>query len=197
MNKLQLILSVVVCTMILLLTFGLYFYRKPTIYTYRLESPQIVRGPAFGRVMSIKHNIPLDTYFIAIFLSPFDIHYQLNPIDGIIQSQRYDATGKYELAYDLNKSQDNEKCITTYVEPIFKNKVELYQIAGFVARRIRSYVRPQQQVQKGQLMGLILLGSRVDLIIHNASHFELLVQENEYVFGSQTRIGTWNVEQIK
>ena len=45
-----------------------------------------------------------DNIFIAIFLSPFDIHYQFSPVSGTIQDIKYDRTGKFSLAYELNKS---------------------------------------------------------------------------------------------
>ena len=185
------VLKYISILILLTLLFVCFFYRKPTIRTFPTESSLVVRSPAFGRVMAITRNIKDNTLFIAIFLSPLDIHYQLNPIDGFIDNIKYDPTGKFELAYELNKSNENEKSITSYITKDKKHQLQLFQIAGFVARRIRTYVRPRQQVQKGKIMGLILLGSRVDLLIERADVFETNIQVGQYVNGSDSIIGRW------
>ncbi len=171
---------------IIIVIFIQFFYRKPTIIKYN-ESDNILRGPCFGRVMVSRYNRNDNTYLISIFLSVSDIHWQLNPINAIVDSVSYDNTGKFELAYDFNKSRDNEKNIT-----IYKTKygiIKMYQIAGLVARRIETYIKPGESVTKGEIMGLIKLGSRVDLIIENGSNFKCNVKPNDKIKGSETIIG--------
>ncbi len=188
---LQLIVAIFLIAFVL---FTLFFFRKPQILTFPNESSLIVRGPCFGRVMEAKYEPKNNTFFIAIFLSPFHIHWQLNPIDGTVTNVRYDPTGKYELAYDLNKSQDNEKSITTYVTKNGNFKLHQYQIAGFVARRISTYVKPKEEVVKGQIMGLIRFGSRVDLVIEDGDKFQCKVKVDDVIEGSNTILGRWTTE---
>jgi len=185
--------------LVLMLILLVLFFRKPNILVFKDDNPLTVRGPCFGKVLETKYNPENNTYSIAIFLSIFDIHWQLNPIDGVIKDVKYDNTGKFELAFDLNKSRDNEKAITTY--SLRKNDTEsgsdkeyflhLYQIAGKFARRIFTYVKPQDNVIKGEIMGLIAFGSRVDLIIENGDNFVCTVNKNDKVKGSKTIIGYW------
>ena len=179
------IVKLILLLFILFISFILYFFRKPDIVLYPNEN-DIIRSPAFGKILLIS-NLPNDTLFIAIFLSPFDIHYSLNPCNGVVENVEYDHTGRFELAFDLQKSRLSEKAITTYIIP--QGKLKVYQIAGYLARRIVTYVTPGQKVVKGSYHGLIKLGSRVDIIIPKASQFKLLAQEKDYLRGSDSVIG--------
>ena len=143
----------------------LFFYRYPFWIKPKIDTTDDkVYSPAFGRIMNIKKEDNGD-YFIAIFLSPLDIHYQFAPIAGKITDIQYDATGKFELAYDLNKSRDNEKSIFTIENRHGQFKV--YQIAGKLVRRISRFREVGEVVSTGQVLGLIHFGSRVDIIIPN------------------------------
>jgi phosphatidylserine decarboxylase len=65
-------------------------------------------------------------------------------------------------------------------------KVLIRQIAGFVARRIVTYVKPETQVEQNSILGFIKFGSRVDILIPKDS--ELYVEIGDPVIGSQTPI---------
>ena len=183
--------NTVIFVLCLTLMITLFFYRKPQIFLYPKESTQIVRGPCFGRVMKSKYEPHNDTWYVAVFLSPLDIHWQLNPVSGKIIKMEYDDIGNFKLAYKMNKSDENEKCITTYQVRGSKRTIDMYQIAGIAARRIRTYVAVKENFEKGQIMGLILLGSRVDLIISDGKNFICQVRKNDRINGSQTIIGQW------
>ncbi len=166
----------------------LFFYRKPKINSFN-ESNKIVRGPCFGKVMRSIYNKNDNSYLISIFLSVKDIHWQLNPVDGIVDLVTYDNTGKFNLAFDFNKSRDNEKNITIYNTN--NGRIKMYQIAGLLARRISTYIKPGENVKKGNIMGLIKLGSRVDLIIEQGHRFKSFIKNNDYINGSNTVLGTF------
>lgn len=164
-----------------------FFYRYPK-ETIREGSVDQVYSPAYGKIMSIKRRDD-NTLYIAIFLSPLDIHYQFFPVSGRVKDIKYDATGKFELAYELNKSNENEKCIH-----VINNKhgdFIVYQIAGFLVRRITPYDKVGENYNSGDKMGLIHFGSRVDLIIPRADIFQLNVKEGDYMSGSKTMIGEY------
>lgn len=172
---------IVICILLLLA----FFYRYPT-ETIRERNVDQVYSPAYGKILSIKRRSD-NTLYIAIFLSPLDIHYQFFPISGKVKDIIHDHTGKYELAYELNKSNDNEKCIH-----IINNKhgdFILYQIAGFLVRRISPYDKVGEIYESGEKLGLIHFGSRVDLIIPKADVFQLYVKEGDYMSGSESMIG--------
>jgi phosphatidylserine decarboxylase len=136
--------------------------------------------------MSIKRRDD-NTLYISIFLSPIDIHYQFFPVSGKVKDIKYDATGKFELAYELNKSNNNEKCI--HVINNRHGDFILYQIAGFLVRRISHYDKVGEAYNSGEKLGLIHFGSRVDIIIPKADVFRLYVKEGDYMSGSESLIG--------
>ena len=163
--------------LLILICFLLFFYRYPNVK--KIKSFDKVMSPAYGRVMKIienKRNI-----YVAIFLSPFDIHYQFSPISGEIKKITYDNNGKFELAYNFNKSKDNEKFI--YEIENKRGIFKLYQIAGFLVRRITSFREVNDKVDIGDNIGLIHFGSRVDLIIpiENKDNFVLKIKEGDYL----------------
>lgn len=165
----------------------LFFYRYPNPIIRR-NNFDCVYSPAFGKIMKIIRQ-PDNTLFIAIFLSPLGIHYQFSPVSGTIKDFKYDKTGQFELAYELNKSNNNEKAITTIQNK--NGEFKIYQIAGFLVRRISSYMENYKNttIESGEAIGLIHFGSRVDIIIPKASEFNLKIKEGDYVNGFNTMLG--------
>lgn len=163
-------------------------------FFYRCPKPKIIKNnfntvysPAYGRIIDISKKD--NKLFIAIFLSPLDIHYQFFPISGTIINREYDSSGKFNLAYDLNKSKYNEKHITTIRN--YRGDFIIYQIAGFMVRRIEIFNEKKDYINTGEKLGLIHFGSRVDIIIPDADNFNINVKKNEYVKGIYTIIGKY------
>ena len=172
------------CIIILfILLFLVYFYRYPEYSSPGFSNK--VYSPSYGRIMKITQKD--NQIFIAIFLSPFDVHYQYYPVSGQIIDKYYDPTGKFELAYELNKSNNNEKSITTIEN--YYGQFKIYQIAGFLTRNIDTYGNIGELVDTNNTMGRIHFGSRVDIIIPNASKFKLQVRENQKMYGPETILG--------
>lgn len=164
--------------------FTFYFLREQNTLHYP-KNDTVLYAPAHGRIMKI-FNYKNHTC-ISIFLSPLDIHHQYIPINGIVRKVVYDYTGKFDLAYDETKSRMNEKCITD-LETKY-GMVHIYQIAGTVARRIRNKLVIGEPVITGQNMGVIKLGSRVDVLVPSTSHFNIEVKEGDVVHGTYSRLG--------
>jgi phosphatidylserine decarboxylase len=99
---------------------------------------------------------------ISIFLSVFDVHVNRSPIAGVLSSVRYQK-GKYLNAMNPASADRNEQNIVTVrgdgCEITFK------QIAGLLARRIVFNPSEGDRVERGQRVGLIKFGSRVDVIL--------------------------------
>ena len=161
------------------------FYRCPTPII-RKNNEDVVYAPSFGKVLKIIQNDD-DSVFVSIFLNPFDIHYQYYPVSGIIKDIKYDPTGNFALAYELNKSNENEKSITTLVNK--NGEFKIYQIAGYLVRRIDNYGSVNKVVDSGEMLGIIHFGSRVDIIIPKSSNFVFQVKENDVVKGFNTILG--------
>jgi phosphatidylserine decarboxylase len=144
-----------------------------TIWFFRDPAPIIpadagaVVAPGQGRVMSISEVDEL-TFMggtarrITIFLSIFDVHVQRAPVSGSVEHRAY-KPGKYLAAWNEKASQDNEQSSIGISTP--QGKVLVRQIAGLIARRIVSDPSEGDDVVRGDRIGLIRFGSRVDLFI--------------------------------
>ena len=142
-----------------------------------------VKKGLFGKIKTLTTDVAKQCYVISIFMSPLDVHINRAPIGGIVSSIRH-TKGKFFKAYDIEKSLENEKN-----EVMLQNnelKVKVIQIAGFLARRIKCYVKEHQKVNKGDKIGMIALGSQVTLILPKG--LELKVKVNDKVKSGETII---------
>jgi len=177
-----------VITILVLVLFLFVFYREPTL-NIKPFNHNIVFSPASGTIQQIAR-LQNGNLHIAIFLSPFDQHYQTAPICGTVVSQVHDANGQFALAFELTKAHDNEKMITKLQTA--HGLMTVTQIAGYLVRRIRSFVHPTQHVKSGELIGHIAFGSRVDIEIPDTSKFRLMVKEGEMVDAGWTQLGVYS-----
>ena len=154
--------------------FLLFFYRDP----YREIQKGIV-SPADGLVQkAIKRNGMVN---ISIFMNLQNVHVNRSPIDGKVISQKHKLGGYTPAFYkDSNK---NERLITKLDTKL--GTVKIIQIAGFLVRRIVSYVEKGSNLIKGERLGLIHFGSRVDLSFEE-SGIELKVKEGDRILAGQT-----------
>ncbi len=100
---------------------------------------------------------------ISIFLSVFDVHVNRTPVAGIVRRQVY-VPGVFRNASLDEASEDNERNYVV-VETLDGLRVGFAQIAGLVARRIVSFVKPGDMLAPGQRFGLIRFGSRCDVFL--------------------------------
>jgi phosphatidylserine decarboxylase len=177
-------------SLLVIILFLVFFYRYPLKIKVIQNNYNTVLAPAYGKIMKINNRYHDNTLYIAIFLSPLDIHYQFYPVSGTITDIKYDATGNFNLAYEYNKSNSNEKSIITINNP--NGNFIIYQIAGFIVRRITYFSKINKNIDSGQCLGLIHFGSRVDIIIPNANKFSLQVKEGQYVNGPNSILGTFD-----
>ena len=152
----------------------LFFYRDP----YREIQDGIV-SPADGLVQKVdKHS---GMIYISIFMGPQNVHVNRSPVDGMVLSQKHRDGGN--LPAFSKDSDQNERLVTKLETDIGVFKVT--QIAGFLVRRIVSYVEPKSRVSKGERIGLIHFGSRVDLRFE-AAGIDIKVSEGDRVLAGQT-----------
>ena len=149
----------------------------------------ILVSPADGRVMSIT-DLEDDEFLgepakkVTIFLSVLDVHVNRSPISGEIKFQEY-FVGRFKAAYKTIATFENERhAIGIENDQI---KVVVIQIAGLLARRIVSWVTLGNNLEKGQLYGLIKFGSCTELIVPR--DVEILVKPGQHVKGGETVIG--------
>ncbi len=141
-----------------LLGFVAYFFRDPE-RSITLDTSIIV-SPADGRVVRIEKQGAATR--ISIFLSIFNVHVNRSPMGGTVADVEY-RKGRFRAAFNHLASVENEQNTLT----IRDNGLEIAcsQIAGLVARRIVCWKKPGDSVRKGERIGLIRFGSRVDLLL--------------------------------
>jgi len=152
---------------LVLAAFFLWFFRDPERAIP--DTPGAVVSPADGKVTGIwpvTENGVRQTR-ISIFLNVFDVHVNRSPTAGIIREVRY-QTGKFGNAMKLTSAEHNEQNIVE-VEGEGR-RVTFKQIAGLLARRIVFTKKTGDRVERGERVGLIKFGSRVDVFLdHSAS----------------------------
>lgn len=178
------------CSVIVLILFA-QFFRIPRRVPCGGEGDVI--SPSDGTVVVIE-KVTETEYFkderiqISIFMSPFNVHCQWTPMAGIVKYAKYHA-GKYLVAWHPKSSIENER--TTLVVESHHGEVLFRQIAGAVARRIRCYIKPGQNLVKGEEVGFIKFGSRIDVFL--PLDVDIKVVLDEKVTGKETLLATLKV----
>lgn len=161
--------------LVFLALFVLYFFRNPD-RAIPME-PGVVVSPADGRVVVVKDEDDAGRpgKRISIFLAIWNVHVNRSPAAGTIKRLEY-KPGKFLAAWAENASLENEQNVFTlsseYGEIVFK------QIAGWVARRVVSWKQSGDNVARGELVGLVRFGSRVDLWLPEGAEIAVKVGEN-------------------
>jgi phosphatidylserine decarboxylase len=146
----------------LLALFFLWFFRDPERSIP--NSPGAVVSPGDGKVTDVSSilsgGVPCTR--ISIFLSVFDVHVNRSPLAGVIRDVRYQR-GKYLNAMNPASAELNEQNAVTVESE--GQRVVFKQIAGLLARRIVFTKQVGDRVERGERVGLIKFGSRVDVLL--------------------------------
>src|SRR5215472_5448135 len=176
---------------LLLAFFFLWFFRDPerTIPT----GPGLIVSPGDGLVTeTVSISTPEGPRRrISIFLSVFDVHVNRSPIGGALTGVVY-KKGQYVNAMNPACAECNEQNIVTVrgegIEVTFK------QIAGLLARRIVFHPREGDWLERGQRVGMIKFGSRVDIIFPAEAEFR--VKPGQRVKGGASVLAAIGVPEL-
>lgn len=119
---------------------------------------------ADGRIREVRKLVDDDVgdcFFVSTFMNVHNVHVNRMPIDGLIKKIEH-VSGGYLPAFK-KESERNERVITLIDSNI--GTVKIIQIAGTLAKRIVPYICKGDNVKKGSRIGIIRLGSRVDVYI--------------------------------
>ncbi len=167
--------------LLLLAACVLGFFRDP--HREVPADPDLVVSPADGKIVAITP-IEGNQLRVSIFMSVFDVHVNRSPVSGRVTGVHYHK-GLFLPAFRDKASLRNEQ-----------NRIEIddgtrslamVQIAGLVARRIVCRVAVGDRLERGQRLGLIKFGSRVDLYLPET--IELQVHKGDRVWGGSSIIG--------
>ena len=157
---------------LLLAVFFLWFFRDPERDIP--DAAGAVVSPGDGKVTeaSIVTVGGEKQAHISIFLSVFDVHVNRSPIAGVVREVRYQR-GKYLNAMNPASAEQNEQNI---VRVEGDGQVVVFkQIAGLLARRIVFHPKVGDRLERGQRVGLIKFGSRVDVLLDAAAVLQVKV----------------------
>jgi phosphatidylserine decarboxylase len=157
---------------VLLACFFFWFFRDPK-RPVPVEAGLVV-SPADGKITVVARiQTPGgERIRLSIFLSVFDVHVNRSPIAGRVREVRYQK-GQYLNALNPDSAEKNEQNIVTVQGEEFD--VSFKQIAGLLARRIVFRFRVGDFVERGERVGLIKFGSRVDVVLPGHAHVRVVL----------------------
>ncbi len=164
--------------------FVLNFFRDPEREVP--GDPQAIVSPADGRVVEIVEE-QIDgrrMERMSIFMSPWNVHVNRAPIAGVVRKVSY-RPGAFHAAFLPHASVDNEQNMFTIEGQ--QGTVHVKQIAGALARRIVFWKKLGDTLERGERVGLIKFGSRVDIFVQTG--IEWRVKTGDHVRGGSTILG--------
>ncbi|MER3446732.1 MAG: phosphatidylserine decarboxylase family protein [Candidatus Dadabacteria bacterium] len=180
-NTLSIILAIVTC-------FIIYFFRDPERTVP--QDPYAVVSPADGRVVEVENSVEesflnREMKRVGIFLSITDCHINRFPVSGKVVGTKY-IHGSFHIADARRASAQNER-LAILIETEDRDQIVVVQVAGFIARRIVSYISIGDSLQKGERFGMIKFGSRVDIYL--PLRCEVSISVGDKIRGAETIIG--------
>jgi phosphatidylserine decarboxylase len=169
--------------------FFTYFFRDPerTI----APEPGLIVAPADGKVVLVDE-VAEDEFLrgparrVAIFMNVFDVHVNRSPVAGAL-TEMHHRPGGYRAAY-RREAVSNEQQVLVLADEAGR-RVLMIQIAGILARRIIPFVQPGQQLARGERVGMICFGSRVDLYL--PPEVDIQVKVGDRLKAGSSIIGRW------
>jgi phosphatidylserine decarboxylase len=166
-------------------------------YIKRIERGIIPYSEKNGRHIPILESTKImpveEGYLIGVWMSFLVVHVQRVPVSGVVEKQHYHASGKF-LDPHLQEGADyqNERNIIAIKSSDLPAPVIVIQIASIMVRRIISYVKEQMPVRIGDRLGLIRMGSQVDIVIPTVETLRLCVSVGDRVTAGETVIARYS-----
>ncbi len=169
-------------TLICIGVFCAFFFRDPRRAVVVNDAELL--APADGTVMEISEEGGTKT--VRIFLSVFNVHLQRSPCAGTVKSVVY-VPGKCLPAMNENAHIENEQNVFTITTP--GGDIVVRQIAGIIARRVVSWVKPGEHLAQGQKIGFIKFGSQVNILMPSTAR--VTVREGEKIIAGKTVVAVF------
>jgi len=166
--------------------FVVFFFRDPE--RTPPPDPKLIVSPADGRVVGIVEETfnGRPGHRISVFLSVFNVHVNRSPVGGRISAIEY-RTGKFYAAMRGRASAENEQ--NSFHVQTERGEVVFTQIAGWVARRIVVWKSIGDSLVRGERIGMIRFGSRMDIWLPEDA--EVLVKPGGSVAGGTSVLARW------
>jgi len=171
---------------LLLGAFVSWFFRDPERTVP--ADPSAVVAPADGRVLEIvpEHLADRPGQRMSIFLAIWNVHVNRAPVAGRISDVQY-RPGRFHMAMRSEASAQNEQNVIHLETP--RGEIVFKQIAGWVARRVILWKKPGETVGRGERVGIVRFGSRVDLWLPPEA--QIVVKPGDHVAGGSSIVARW------
>jgi len=176
----------------LLLLFVFWFFRDPARDSQAPENALI--SPADGRIVEIAtsdepEHIRGPATKIAIFMSIFDVHVNRSPSGARVEWVRHEP-GRFRNALTPRASMENERTLVALRDRA-ERPLLLKLVAGLIARRIVCALAPGDALVRGQRLGMIKFGSRVEVFVPEDANFHVSARLGQSVRAGRTVLGEW------
>jgi len=165
------------------------FFRDP--HRASFSPATAILSAADGKVTDVSEcrlpGDPAGDHFrrVSVFMSPLDVHVNRAPAGGEVVTVTHTA-GEFRAAFRDDANEHNERNLITFAGAD-GHRYAIMQIAGYLARRIVCRIRPHDTVERGERLGLIMFGSRVDHFIPLG--YRITVQTGDRVSAGVSVIG--------
>lgn len=174
-----------------------WFFRNPNRVVPQGEG--VVVSPADGKVVAIEE-LDHDDFVggpavqIGIFLSIFNVHINRSPIAARVIGLKY-KEGKYLNALRPESAKENEQ-LAVRIEGTTAphRKMVVRQITGAIARRIVCWLKPGDELTKGEQFGMIKLGSRTELVMPKEAGLKILTKIGDHVQAGSSILAEYGAE---
>ncbi|MGQ9921847.1 MAG: phosphatidylserine decarboxylase [Desulfobacca sp.] len=178
------------------------------VYVKKVQPHEKVIAIKQGLAVSVnditRQDLQVTKLLIGVFMSPFDVHYNRMPLTGRITNIRhYPAEGSNHHMGSMHwralrqrrpiyqgslHISSNERTVTSFQGTLGDQEVHGYlvQIGGKSVHGIDSYVKPGQLVPKGEIFGMIRIGSQVDLVLTWQPEMQVQVQPGDKVYAGES-----------
>jgi phosphatidylserine decarboxylase len=163
------------------------------------EGDNALLSPADGRVADIEEVretefLAADAVRIGVFMSLFDVHVNRAPLAGRVVFRDY-RPGKFHNALGARASRENE-CSLVGIERADGTRVLVRQIAGVIARRIVCDCEVGTELARGQRLGMVKFGSRLEVFVPKSSGFRPAVAVGDRVRAGRSVLGHFASEPL-
>jgi phosphatidylserine decarboxylase len=176
----------------------LAFFRDPERVHPSISSAVV--SPADGVVLKVLSCTPPEELGlsgewrkISVFMSIFNVHVNRAPIAGVVEKILY-IPGRF-FNVTLDKASEYNERQATFIRMADGTLIVFVQIAGLLARRIRSDIVEKQELELGQRVGIIRFGSRVDIYLPNDA--KILIEEGQVTVAGESVLAKLKEEGTK
>ncbi len=156
-----------------------------------VTNPKGIIAPADGTLMNVKKMD--DGVSCQILMSPFNVHMNRSPIDGVVKSITFQK-GSHWPVYFPNYAKRNQRNIIVIENVALGIIAEFTQVSGLYGRRTVAYHKEGDVVEQSEVIGIIRFGSIINLKVTGLKNFKLLDPIPKHARAGLTTFATFNEE---